>query len=217
VHVDGKIVQSLRLLLTKPGFLSVEHFEGRKARYVSPIRLYLIFSVLYFAVAAFAPRPAIPMSYTPDPGESPETTEARRQEVQRIANETFTSWAPRAMFVMLPIFAGLVGLGARRSGRNYPQHLYFGMHVHAVWFFSAAVAVLATVAGVRYVSELVASVVGIYAALYFILAFRRAYKKTFLSAFLRTGAIWVTYLLILIASLIAIVLSAVATSRAGLR
>ncbi|HEX2341986.1 MAG TPA: hypothetical protein VHI98_16040 [Vicinamibacterales bacterium] len=23
----------------------------------------------------------------------------------------------------------------RRSGRNYPQHLYFSLHVHAAWFF----------------------------------------------------------------------------------
>src|SRR5262249_47373911 len=54
-HFDSKIVQSVRLLLTRPGFLSREHFDGRRTRYVSPIRLYLLFSLLYFAVAAFAP------------------------------------------------------------------------------------------------------------------------------------------------------------------
>src|SRR3954469_6736409 len=47
-HVDGKVIQSARLLVTKPGFLTSEHFLGRRARYVSPIRLYLLFSVLYF-------------------------------------------------------------------------------------------------------------------------------------------------------------------------
>src|SRR5678816_4577040 len=55
-HVDGKILQSVRLLFTRPGFLSREQFEGRRARYVSPIRLYLIFSVVYFGAAAFAPK-----------------------------------------------------------------------------------------------------------------------------------------------------------------
>src|SRR5262249_8791686 len=47
-HVDGKIVTTLRLLLTRPGFLSLEYFEGRRARYVTPIRLYLLLSVVCF-------------------------------------------------------------------------------------------------------------------------------------------------------------------------
>jgi hypothetical protein len=34
-HVDGKIVRSVRLLLTKPGFLTREYVEGRRA----PLRL----------------------------------------------------------------------------------------------------------------------------------------------------------------------------------
>jgi hypothetical protein len=55
LHVDGKIFQSVRLLLTRPGFLTAEYFRGRRATYVSPIRLYLIFSVAFFAVSSLAP------------------------------------------------------------------------------------------------------------------------------------------------------------------
>jgi hypothetical protein len=54
-HVDGTIVQTLRLLLTKPGMLTKEFLNGRRARYVSPLRVYLTCSVLFFALAAFAP------------------------------------------------------------------------------------------------------------------------------------------------------------------
>lgn len=57
LHVDAKIFRSVRLLLTRPGFLTREYFEGRRARYVSPVRLYLIFSVVYFAAAAVSPLP----------------------------------------------------------------------------------------------------------------------------------------------------------------
>src|SRR5919205_3072374 len=52
LHVDGKIFQSVRKVLFAPGFLTREYFQGRRARWVSPIRLYLIFSVLYFGVAS---------------------------------------------------------------------------------------------------------------------------------------------------------------------
>jgi hypothetical protein len=54
LHLDGKIFTTLRLLLTRPGFLTVEHLRGRRARYITPIRLYLTCSVLYFLVAAVA-------------------------------------------------------------------------------------------------------------------------------------------------------------------
>jgi hypothetical protein len=58
LNIDGKTFSSVRLLLTKPGFLTREYFEGRRARYVSPIRLYLILSLIYFAAAAVAPKRA---------------------------------------------------------------------------------------------------------------------------------------------------------------
>lgn len=54
LHLDGKIVETLRLLVTQPGRLTAEHWRGRRARYVAPIRLYLTLSVLYFLVAAVA-------------------------------------------------------------------------------------------------------------------------------------------------------------------
>lgn len=54
LNIDGKILGTLRLLFTRPGFLTAEHLRGRRARYVAPIRLYLTCSVVYFLVAAVA-------------------------------------------------------------------------------------------------------------------------------------------------------------------
>ena len=53
-HVDGKVITTLHYLITKPGFLSIEDIEGRRARYVAPIRLYLLLSVLCFGATAIA-------------------------------------------------------------------------------------------------------------------------------------------------------------------
>ncbi len=52
---DGRLVATLRGLL-HPGFLTREYLSGRRARYVTPVRLYLVLSVLYFIVAAAAPQ-----------------------------------------------------------------------------------------------------------------------------------------------------------------
>src|SRR5262245_46278012 len=69
VHVDGKIITTLRYLIAKPGFLSLEHFEGRRARYVAPIRLYLLLSVLCFGATALTPDTGFRLSCTSCPAD----------------------------------------------------------------------------------------------------------------------------------------------------
>ncbi len=50
VALEGKLWQSLWLLLRKPGWLTAEYLAGRRARYIQPLRLYLTFSILFFAL-----------------------------------------------------------------------------------------------------------------------------------------------------------------------
>ena len=47
---DSRVWRTLSALLFRPGFLSLEYVKGRRARYVQPIRLYFISSVLFFVV-----------------------------------------------------------------------------------------------------------------------------------------------------------------------
>lgn len=54
VALEGKLWKSLALLLFKPGFLSREYIEGRRVRYLEPLRLYLSFSILFFALVKFS-------------------------------------------------------------------------------------------------------------------------------------------------------------------
>src|SRR5687768_10569944 len=52
---DGRLAATVRALVRRPGFLTGEFLAGRRARYISPVRLYLTASVLYFLIAANAP------------------------------------------------------------------------------------------------------------------------------------------------------------------
>ncbi|GAO43153.1 DUF3667 domain-containing protein [Flavihumibacter petaseus] len=47
-HFDGKFFSTIRLLLTKPGFLSKEYIRGRRASYLHPIRMYVFTSAIFF-------------------------------------------------------------------------------------------------------------------------------------------------------------------------
>src|SRR5687767_329412 len=52
---DGRLALTLRELVRRPGMLTREFLEGRRARYISPLRLYLVSSLVYFLLAAAAP------------------------------------------------------------------------------------------------------------------------------------------------------------------
>jgi len=52
---DGRLASTLRALVRHPGLLTHEFLEGRRARYISPLRLYLTASLVYFLIAAATP------------------------------------------------------------------------------------------------------------------------------------------------------------------
>src|SRR4051794_11343965 len=52
---DGKLFTTFRMLFTKPGALTQEYLIGRRTSFISPLRLYLTCSVLFFFVKAVIP------------------------------------------------------------------------------------------------------------------------------------------------------------------
>ena len=53
---DGRIWRSLRAALLQPGRIARDWIEGRRARWISPVRLFLLANLLYF----LAPLDALP-------------------------------------------------------------------------------------------------------------------------------------------------------------
>lgn len=53
VALEGKLWKSLWLLLFRPGLLTLEYIKGRRVRYVQPLRLYLTFSLIFFAMMKY--------------------------------------------------------------------------------------------------------------------------------------------------------------------
>jgi hypothetical protein len=47
-HFDGKFFSTSKYLITRPGFLPKEYIEGRRARYLHPIRMYVFSSAVFF-------------------------------------------------------------------------------------------------------------------------------------------------------------------------
>ena len=53
VALDGRLWRTLGALLFRPGFLTREYLAGRRRRYVRPSRLFVVLSILMFAILGF--------------------------------------------------------------------------------------------------------------------------------------------------------------------
>ncbi|CAN5838534.1 hypothetical protein BH11GEM2_BH11GEM2_19740 [soil metagenome] len=164
LHWDGKLGRTLRLLVRRPGALTREYLDGRRVRYISPLRLYLACSVLFFSLEALAPRAmgvdrrgqAVERGIV-QIGNSTEAELAamsadaqhgnpvRRYFLSHLADalrtpaqlqHATTASLPRSMFVLVPLYAALIALVYRDRRRRYPQHLAFVLHVHAALFLA---------------------------------------------------------------------------------
>ena len=52
---DSKFIRSIGLLLWRPGWLTNQFLEGRRVRFVHPLRLYLLISIVFFLCAKLIP------------------------------------------------------------------------------------------------------------------------------------------------------------------
>jgi len=165
---EGKIPRTLKALFTKPGLLTTDFLAGRRARWLPPLRLYLICSLAFFAskplVEAVTHRPARqvtkfsltgktqPNALTDDerkaiaeglPGRifGVERLERAAKDQVKLNREIDASF-PKAMFILLPLFALLTNVAWRRKQRRYPAHLYLALHLHAAWFGAFAIGTL---------------------------------------------------------------------------
>ena len=64
-ELDSRLWRTLLPLLARPGKLTKDYLEGRRARYMPPFRMYLVLSLIFFVVAFFNPRQELAFFYEP--------------------------------------------------------------------------------------------------------------------------------------------------------
>jgi hypothetical protein len=200
LHIDSKIFRTVKLLLLKPGLLTREYFEGRRVRYVSPLRLYLVFSVIYFAAAALVDRPA----FRPDEnaevgalGAALGLENMSAEEANRLMADVQAHWIPRLMFALVPISALVVQLAARRTGRNYPQHLSFALHVHAAFFALLTATIVVELLHVNWLSVAASLSRTALLVVYTVIAFHQAYGGPWGAAIGRAAVVLTCYMFVI--------------------
>jgi Protein of unknown function (DUF3667) len=230
LHWDGKLAATFRLLFTKPGELTREYLAGRRASYLSPLRVYLTCSVLFFALKALAPEPKI----VAHPGSTQvgmltiqeDTVGASLQAIDRMAHSQSTSdrvagrvlgnalrhgdqtqaslsqSIPNVMFVLVPIFAGLIALVFRNRRMRYPQHLAFALHTHAFLFLALLLQLTPRITRNAVVDALAVASSFVIIAAYTALAIRRVYGGSLAAAIVRGGMLAALYFVVFTAAML---------------
>lgn len=220
LHWDGKLGRTFRLLVTRPGALTKEYLAGRRIGYISPLRVYLTCSVLFFFLSATIPETQMDAQGRPVHRGAVHVGQSTPRELAAIDSlgvhapmpqrwwfahlaralrspdrltDAVQSSIPRTMFVLVPLFAAMMGLAFRMRRRRYPQHLAFALHEHAVLFLGLT-CLLAT----RLLPNLTAALVfglplAVGIAVHLVLAARAVYRSSILATLARLAVAGALY------------------------
>jgi hypothetical protein len=153
LNIDARIAKTLLPLYFRPGKLTLDYFEGKRARYVTPFRrVFFLASIAFFAIQlSLRARwlPGFANDWLNDSIEnargnlhhmnSGNSAEAKSAAL-RLMEGTFAV-APQVLFVLLPVFALLLKVFYIFKRRLYMEHLIVSMHSHAFIMLSLLVMV----------------------------------------------------------------------------
>jgi hypothetical protein len=115
VALEGALWRTLRLLLTQPGRLTREYLDGRRRRYVLPLRLYLTCSFLFFLAVKLTPSPSLDHPVVIDAtGKRLGSVAELRSRAAAAASAASVTAAARA--------SGVAASAASAAGAQRPRH-----------------------------------------------------------------------------------------------
>lgn len=163
-HYDSKFWKTLKILLTKPGALTVAYREKKRNRYIPPISLYIFVSVVFFLVffMTTASKDSVIGMSSVDQRDSIRTAQVN-DSLQRVLatgkdiknvemglrfNQTFSTTEgqaqllndilhslPKVLFFLIPFMAFLLKvLYWKRKDTFYVDHAIFSLHMHSFTF-----------------------------------------------------------------------------------
>lgn len=117
-ELDGRWLHSFTGLFVRPGRMTLEYVRGRRARYLPPLRLYIVISLLYFLVVTLT-----------------RSEQVFFTEIQGLdgAEDNLARVMQYALMLFVLVMAGLIHLLHRRHHHYFVGSLITSLHIHSVW------------------------------------------------------------------------------------
>ena len=144
---DSKVARSMWLVVTKPGLLSCEYFQGRRVRYMRPLQLFVFLNVIYyFSISMFyATTFTTPLetqlrmnNYYPFYAEMRVEKKIQKEQINYSAleakyNQKTNVLSKTLIFLLIPIFAILFYALFFRKRKYLVEHVVVATHF---WCFN---------------------------------------------------------------------------------
>ncbi len=169
-NIDSRFFHSIKMLLFRPAFLTHEFLAGKRTKYTTPIRLYLIISLVYFFLLSVVPveqvqvknkgpavisgsQKSLKNGVSTEQMPAVDTLDAFERRIIENAKQLETDrgmsmfWQNErrnfstGMFVVMPLSALILYLLFFKNTYYY-EHLIFMIHLQTVWFIISAVYML---------------------------------------------------------------------------
>jgi len=159
-NIDGRLLRSVRYLVTRPGELTVAYRQGWRKPFIGPIALFLLANVLFFAIQALTDFRVFAASLELHMHDQiwqsmARTLVARRLEAtgtslesyRMVFDEALPIHARSLIGLMVVPMALLLPLVFRRAKQPMAVHVVFSLHFHAFLLLLFCVPVLAVTIG----------------------------------------------------------------------
>lgn len=200
-RLDGRGSKTLLFLLFRPGQLIVEFLAGARARYISPVRVYLVASVLLFLLFSIAPdrseqmddadhaalNNAIVDKIILDGADGPLTQYTQEQILKMVTLgksnpqllfDQYIDLLAIIMFFLIPIFALFVKLFYLKSPYFYTEHLIVCVYLQSFIYMTQSL--LVVTGFFRGALDWISFAIQLWIPIYIFISLRVVYQQSYL-------------------------------------
>lgn len=145
--LESKVLRSVWLVVSRPGYLSSEYFRGRRVRYMKPLQLFVFLNVVYyFSLTLFSATTfTTPLTtqlhmnnYYPAYASRQVDRKLQKEQISYVAleakyDERTSVLSKTLIFLLIPIFAILFSLLFFLKKRYFVEHVVVATHF---WSFN---------------------------------------------------------------------------------
>jgi hypothetical protein len=171
-HFDSKFIRSVVPLFTKPGFLTKQYWEGKRVRYIHPLRLYFFITIIFMLATTYfyhhfgqelkgtVIQSNTKITYDSTDVDTTKLDPAQQKIKAEEAAKASKAYAENAMkklgggidrffhdlkyisFFLLPLYALIFKFLYFRKKRFYVDHLVYTLHLQSFAYILISMAVL---------------------------------------------------------------------------
>ena len=149
-HLDGRVLNTFRLLLQQPGVLAEYFLEGRRKPYMGPVQCFVVANFIYLLIQPFTLVTTFTTTMQQQMMQRPWHALARRMIEAKIASAGLTEekyadqfdhmahlQAHTLLIILVPLAAIVLMVLFGRSRKFFAEHLVLSFYINAfflIWF-----------------------------------------------------------------------------------